>query len=63
MDGIKSLRPLLVTLVEMAGPSYKMASALRLKLGLAHSLNGLGMFPSPQRTPGQEAHMLFLSIV
>lgn len=44
MQAIKVMRPLLVMLVEMAGPSCKMTPTL----GLAHSLNGPGIFPSPQ---------------
>lgn len=45
---IRCTRPLLVTLVEMTPPSCKTAPALRFKRGLAHSLNGPGVFPSPQ---------------
>lgn len=54
------MRPLLVTMVEMACLSYKMAPALGFKHWLAHSLNVLGIFPSLQEYTGQETHMILL---
>jgi hypothetical protein len=50
-------------MVEMACLSYKMAPALGLKHWLAHTLNGLGIFPSPQEYTGQETHKFLLSSV